>query len=162
MIEENVYLLLGSNLGDPLKNLAMCLPKIEKYIGRIKQRSSVYETTAWGKTDQPNFLNQALQVATPLQAADVLTKIHAIEKSLGRTRKIKWDARIIDIDIIYFGNDIIETSQLTVPHPHIAQRRFALVPLTEISPEFIHPIWNKTNAQLLNACQDPLEVRITS
>lgn len=154
MIQENVFLLLGSNLGDRLRNLICSIEKIRDQIGSIVNQSTVYETSAWGKTNQPHFFNQALQVETILTPIELLNQIQFIEKSLGRARSEKWDARIIDIDIIYFGDEVIETDTLIVPHPYLAQRRFALIPVTEMRPEFIHPILKKSNQQLLEECTD--------
>jgi 2-amino-4-hydroxy-6-hydroxymethyldihydropteridine diphosphokinase len=160
MGKQKVFLLTGSNLGSPAENLFECLQKIESQIGKIVTKSSVYETSAWGKTNQANFLNQALEVATAFTPEQLLNEIHSIEKSIGRIRNEKWEARVIDIDIIYFGNSIINTKNLIVPHPLVAQRKFALVPLVEISGDFVHPIFNKTNAELLKECTDPLDVNL--
>lgn len=160
MNKQNVFLLTGSNLGNPLKNLLDALQKIEIQIGKIITRSSVYETAAWGKPDQANYLNQALEVETERTPAELLREIHSIEKSMGRVRHEKWEARVIDIDIIYFGKSIINTENLTIPHPFLAQRRFALVPLVEISSDFEHPLLNKKNVELLKECTDPLDVKL--
>lgn len=160
MNTQNVFLLMGSNLGIPNENLKAASKKIEDQIGKIVAYSSVYETSAWGKTDQPNYLNQALQIETELTPQQVLQEIHAIEMAMGRLRIEKWEARLIDIDIIYFDDRIIQSENLIVPHPLLAQRRFALVPLVEISDQFVHPVFRKTNQQLLEECSDPLEVNL--
>jgi 2-amino-4-hydroxy-6-hydroxymethyldihydropteridine diphosphokinase len=157
MREENIYLLLGSNLGDRVVNLTDCLEKISLFAKIIKQ-SSIYETAAWGNTEQPNYLNLAIQIESRLSAKDLLQLCLEAERKIGRIRNGKWEARIIDVDIIYYGNEIIHTNDLIVPHPRIAERRFVLEPLCELSKDFIHPIAKKTNQQLLNECTDPLLV----
>jgi len=160
MIQENVFLLLGSNLGDRLVCLRYGIAEIERHLGLVVRRSQIYETAPWGKTDQPNYLNQAVQIETQLSSSDLLNKMLDIEKSLGRTREEKWAARTLDIDLIYFGNQIIQTPHLIVPHPRIAERRFVLTPLAEISSDFIHPVLKKTNTTLLKECSDGSSVKI--
>lgn len=135
---------------------------IETQVGFIAKRSTVYETAPWGKTDQANFLNQGLQVESSLQPDELLRSCIGIEKKLGRIRHEKWGARTIDIDIIYFNHEIIDTETLTIPHPRMTERRFVLTPIAEIAPNFIHPTLKTTNAKLLAECNDPLEVRIFS
>lgn len=156
---EGIFLLLGSNLGDKKTVLEHARVRIAENIGPIIQCSSIYETAAWGKTDQPSFFNQVIEVATELPAHDILQRINAIEQALGRIRKEKWGARIIDIDILYYKNQIIESDHLTIPHPGIPERRFTLVPLAEIAPDYVHPVLKKTNLQLLQDCKDELKVR---
>lgn len=156
---EGIYLLLGTNLGDKKANLNKALLEIASRIGKIKEQSSVYETDAWGKTDQAAFLNMVVSVDTSLNPLQVLEHINLIEQALGRVRVEKWRERIIDIDLLYYGNMVIDLPHLKVPHPEIAHRRFTLVPLNEIASEFLHPIFHKTQNQLLDACQDPLAVR---
>lgn len=159
---QNIFLLLGSNLGGRLENLNKCTALIELQIGSLINRSSVYETAPWGKADQDNFLNQALQIESSLQPHELLQACVAIEKKIGRVRSQKWEARTIDIDIIYFDNKIIDNCDLKIPHSRIAERRFVLVPINEIAAEFVHPIFLKTNAQLLQDCTDPLDVKFFS
>jgi len=160
MIYGGIFILLGTNLGDRLSNLDQCLKHIEAKVGNLMKRSSIYETAAWGKEDQPNFLNQAVQLESRLQPEELLSACLAIEKEMGRMRIEKWGERSIDIDIIYFNNKIITTPRLTVPHPRLTERKFALIPMTEIAPDFKHPVINKTNAQLLEECSDQLEVKL--
>lgn len=159
MLNQNIFLLTGSNLGDRLRILHNCSELIELELGHIIERSPVYQTAPWGKTDQANFLNQALQIETVLQPQELLTLCLSIEKKIGRVRDAKWGARTIDIDIVYFDNKIVDLDNLKIPHPRIAERRFVLVPLNEVAPEFVHPIFKKTNAQLLQECVDPLDVK---
>ncbi|MDJ1502945.1 2-amino-4-hydroxy-6-hydroxymethyldihydropteridine diphosphokinase [Xanthocytophaga agilis] len=154
----NTYLLLGTNLGDRKLNIESAIFQIENQIGAIVSRSSVYETEPWGVTNQPNYWNQVVQLNTQLTPQDVLNTIHKIERELGRERRIRWEARLIDIDILYINDWVLEEENLVVPHPRIADRRFVLAPLTEIAPDFVHPVWNKTNQELLTACNDSLTV----
>jgi 2-amino-4-hydroxy-6-hydroxymethyldihydropteridine diphosphokinase len=155
---NKVYLLIGGNMGDRMANLINANKHIEQEIGNIKLKSSIYETAAWGQTNQPDFLNQALLVHTRLEAAELMSKLLSIENLMGRIRTIKLGPRTIDLDIIYFNNDVISTSLITIPHPKLAERKFVLAPLFEIAPDYLHPILNKTNASMLKECGDPLAV----
>lgn len=159
---ETIHFLLGSNLGNPIENLKLCIERIEKRVGLLVKKSSVYQTAAWGKPDQPDFLNQVVQVKTILSPSQVLEIIVSIESDLGRQRNKKWDARTIDIDILYFGNQIINSPNLLVPHASLHLRKFALVPLVELAPDFIHPIFKKSNRVLLEECNDTLTVKLVS
>lgn len=132
--------------------------KLLQQHGSIVQQSSIYKTAAWGNTQQDSFYNQALVLETPLSANNLLTAILKCEEEMGRKRQIKWEPRVIDIDIIFFNNHVIETETLTVPHPHMQDRNFVLAPLNEIMPNFIHPQLNKSIAQLYQSCSDALNV----
>ena len=156
---NSTYLLLGSNMGNSGERLQTAIENIEEKIGSVIRRSTLYATAAWGNTDQPDFLNQVIVVQTTLTAIEVLHQIFAMEKQMGRIRTIKNAPRIIDIDILFFNKEIISERQLTVPHPEIANRRFVLIPLNELSPNFHHPVHNKTIHQLLAECPDPLNVK---
>ena len=136
-MKKITFLLLGTNLGDRKKNLSTARDAIEVSVGTIVKASSIYQTAAWGKTDQPDFLNQALEVETPLSAEDVLVEILKVERVMGRRREQLWGQRIIDIDILLFESKIISSATLTVPHPQLQNRRFALEPLAEIAGEVI-------------------------
>ena len=151
---NNVYLLIGGNMGERMANLAAARNRINIDCGRITAFSSIYETEAWGYKEQPAFLNQALAIETSLEAEKFMEEILKIEMALGRKREIPLGPRIIDIDIIYFNDEIINSSNLTIPHPSMAQRKFVLMPLTEIAPAFIHPILLKTNEVLLKESGD--------
>lgn len=155
-----VYLLTGANIGDPRQQLKDAKVEIAERVGKIIKESSVYESEAWGVEDQPIFLNQVLEVITPLSAVKVLQTIQQIELVLGRIRAQRWGSRTIDIDILYYNNDIIHEPDLQVPHPYIQERNFTLIPLSEIAPNFEHPIFKKTNQQLLMDSKDPLNVNI--
>ncbi|MBD1423062.1 2-amino-4-hydroxy-6-hydroxymethyldihydropteridine diphosphokinase [Sphingobacterium chuzhouense] len=155
---NKVFLLLGANLGNPATQLAKALEKIESQVGEIEACSSLYESEAWGVTDQPKFLNQVALVFTSLSPLDLLDKVQAIEDNLGRVRISKWGARVIDIDILYFNEDCIQHERLIVPHPYLPDRRFVLVPLSEIAPSFKHPKLGLTTVDLLAQCEDSLSV----
>ena len=155
---EKVYLLLGSNLGKREENLAHAQQLIEMQCGKIIRSSFVYETAAWGKQDQQNFLNKALQIETILSPLLLLRILKEIEKKLGRTEGEKWGPRIIDIDILFFGNKIIDEPQLKIPHLFLQERKFTLIPLCDIAPRFLHPQIKRTVAELLSECTDNLEV----
>jgi 2-amino-4-hydroxy-6-hydroxymethyldihydropteridine diphosphokinase len=155
---KNVLISLGSNLGNREANLKIALHALELKLGPIEKKSSVYETKPWGKSDQPNFLNQVIQVNTDVQPEDCLTELLAIEIEMGRQRNEKWGARTIDLDLLYADGSIVSKATLSLPHPGIALRRFVLVPLVEIAPDFIHPILKKNHRQLLDECGDNLEV----
>jgi 2-amino-4-hydroxy-6-hydroxymethyldihydropteridine diphosphokinase len=156
---NKAYLLTGGNLGDRQGYLGEAAKLLHGQFGEISRRSSFYETSAWGKTDQPAFLNQALELQTDLNARQLIRKILKTEKSIGRVRKEKYGPRIIDIDILLFNEDIYDLPFLKVPHPELQNRRFALMPLEEIAGTIVHPVLHKTISQLLIECPDPLEVK---
>lgn len=155
----NVFLLLGSNLGDRKGYLVKAINLIDTELGIVSQKSSIYETEAWGKTDEPNYLNQVVQVNAELSARQVLEKVLQIETKMGRVREEKWGSRIIDIDILFYGQDIINESGLIVPHPELHNRRFTLEPLSEIAPDLQHPIFKKSIFQLKIELKDNLIVK---
>lgn len=156
---NTVYLSLGSNMGNSNKMITVAINMIEKNIGELKLSSSVYRTAAWGREDQPDFVNQIIVVLSILPATEILKRIFDIEKEMGRVRTVKNAARVIDIDILFFNNEVIQTEHLTVPHPHIQNRRFVLEPLAEISPNFEHPLLKKSSFKLLSICSDKLNVQ---
>lgn len=155
---NKVFLLLGANLGNPMKQLEKAKRLLENRLGNLTAASSLYKSEAWGVEDQPVFLNQVLLFETLFPAQECLKVCQKIENELGRIRKEKWGARIIDIDILYFNSEIIETSNLCIPHPYIQDRKFTLIPLVEIEPDYIHPILKRSNKQLLLNCADKLTV----
>ncbi|MBC7400934.1 MAG: 2-amino-4-hydroxy-6-hydroxymethyldihydropteridine diphosphokinase [Mucilaginibacter sp.] len=156
---NNVFLLLGSNLGDRKLFLQQAILHIAYDIAPTQKTSSVYETQSWGKTDEPDYLNMVIELETELSAKTILDKILAIELVMGRKREEKWGSRIIDIDILYYNNDIIDEPGLHVPHPQLHNRRFTLEPLAEIAPDYIHPILKKNNLWLKNDLKDSLIVK---
>lgn len=145
-------------MGNSKQKLAEATRHIKKNIGKVLRQSHLYQTAAWGKTDQPDFLNQVIVVETKLSAQQTIATILAIEKEMGRVRTEKNAPRIIDIDILFFNKDIINEKDLIVPHPQIQNRQFVLVPLNELSPQFLHPVKKKTIHYLLRVCPDKLPV----
>lgn len=159
LVPKTVYLLLGGNLGDKKKLLITAIARIGAEIGELSAQSSWYETAAWGKEDQPSFLNIAVAAKTFLNPLAVLEKALQIEEDLGRVRKEKWGARLIDIDILLYGDEVIADGQrLQVPHPRMQERRFVLAPLAEIAANQVHPVLKLTIAQLLSILNDNLTV----
>jgi|SRR5882724_5986423 len=156
---NKAYLLIGGNMDDRLRSLAWATELLQASTGEVMQRSGIYETAAWGKTDQPAFLNQALLLQIGLSPEQLLQKIMDAENEMGRIRSEKYGPRTIDIDILFYNREIIQLPQLIIPHPEIQNRRFALEPLEEIAPDFIHPILNKSIRQLLAECPDKLQVK---
>lgn len=157
---SGIYLLLGSNIGRRLKNLDRAKELIVSNGITIKKESQIYETAAWGNEDQEAFLNQVIEVETKKSPQRLLQITQLIETEMGRVRYEKWGKRLIDIDILYFNDLIFQENDLSLPHPGIADRRFTLVPLVEIASEMVHPVLEKTQAELLSVCEDQLEVSV--
>jgi len=153
---NKAYLLIGGNMGDRLANLANAKAAIQENVGNILSNSSIYETAAWGMEDQAPFLNQALIIDTLFEATKLLENLLRIEQSMGRIRNQPLGPRTIDLDIIFFNDQILDTENLTIPHPHMQKRNFVLTPLNEIAPDYIHPIFKKSINQLLIDCTDQL------
>ena len=151
------YLSLGSNSGDSFKLIdqAVSLINLAENMS-IVATSALYETEPWGVKNQNWFLNLAIQIKTDLSAEDLLVKLQNIEKTLGRNREKerRWGERPIDIDIIFYGNEIISTDFLTTPHPQMHRRAFVLVPMLEIAPDFVHPILNKSISAIYDELED--------
>ena len=159
MQKQTCYLLLGGNLGDRLQKLTQAREKLAQEVGNFLGQSAIYETAAWGVTDQPSFLNQVLHLETALPPLELLFKINQIEADLGRQRHERWHARTIDIDILYYANEVMDSQRLTLPHPQLHHRKFTLIPLAEIAPTLVHPILKKNNLELLQACDDECTVQ---
>lgn len=151
---------LGSNLGDRFNHLNLACKLLEQAGVMILERSKIYETEAWGLEDQAKFLNQALKISTDLSALELLDCINKIEDDLQRKRLKKWGARTIDIDILFYNNDIIDTKRLTIPHPLIEKRNFVLIPMLNIGPDLIHPISKKNIKTLVLESNDKLKMTI--
>ncbi|QIH35222.1 2-amino-4-hydroxy-6-hydroxymethyldihydropteridine diphosphokinase [Sphingobacterium sp. DR205] len=156
---NKIFILLGTNLGDRLRQLLRAKQALEKQVGEILMASSIYETAAWGVEDQPAFLNQVILIKSGLSPMDCLNRTQQIELDLGRVRLKKWGQRAIDIDLLYFNDEIVNYPNLIIPHPFISERRFTLAPLAEIAPDYIHPVYKKNNVYLLHNCKDELPVK---
>lgn len=158
---STVYLLLGGNLGDRMFYLHSAKNEIEKHIGTCIKQSSIYETVPWGFTHFNQFLNQLIVINSTLSPKEVMQAILNIEYSLGRVRENQqWKERTIDIDILFYDSLITQDPFLEIPHPLISKRRFALTPLVEIAPDYVHPVYDKTMSELLQICEDELAVII--
>lgn len=151
-----VFILLGGNIEPRLKLMADAKLEIEKEVGDLLMESSIYESEAWGFKTDTSFFNQVLKVATVKDANEVLESAMEIETKLGRLRNenSEYSSRTMDIDILYFNSEIIDEAELTVPHPRLHLRGFTLMPLVEIAPDFIHPLLEKSNDELLQICND--------
>ena len=165
---NRAIILLGSNEGDLSQNLHHAVILISEKSGTILKKSKIYETEPWGRCDQPFFYNQVIELSTPLNSGTLMGELLSIEKRMGRERmptsykqagKEKWAPRIIDLDILYFNDEIINEPDLKIPHPHLHERRFTLVPLSELFPEMIHPVLKLKNKVLLAALTDTLAVK---
>jgi 2-amino-4-hydroxy-6-hydroxymethyldihydropteridine diphosphokinase len=153
------YLLIGGNLGNRSANLQKAIQLLEQNCGQVVQSSAIYETAAWGFTDQPAFYNQALKMETKYSPEKLMQELLMIEEKMGRIRTIKLGPRIIDLDILFFNQSILNTETLILPHPAISERRFVLLPIVEIAADLIHPVFQKNMEQLLKECPDQLDVQ---
>lgn len=159
-MQVSCFLLLGSNIADKSKTLYKAVDIINTEIGTVKTQSNVYESEAWGYKDPETYHNLALEILTELTSTELLNTCLNIEKLLGRRRTAsQYEARTIDIDVVFYGNDIINTESLIVPHPRMQDRKFVLEPLNEIASSLLHPVLNKTIHQLLETCTDTLWVK---
>ena len=155
----NIIILLGTNMGDRLENLSQAKTLMAPYV-QILQESKIYQTAAWGNTDQADFLNQGINVETDLSAEELMQVLLAIESKMGRERMQKWEPRIIDLDIIFYREEIHQTSLIQIPHPELQNRAFVLQPLLDLNPQFKHPILQQSIAELWGLCPDQLSVSI--
>jgi len=152
---EKIFLGIGTNIGDREANLKQALIKIEENIGPVVSSSSVYETEPWGFMSENNFLNLVVEVETDLNPSGLLGRVMMIESILGRVREGKgYKPRLIDIDILFYGQRIIRRKVLTVPHPKLHERKFVLVPLCEVDGDLVHPVFRKNIRSLLEECPD--------
>lgn len=158
---EFSYIVLGSNMGDKFTLLNNAIEIIECRCGKVIKKSSLYESEPWGFVSDENFVNRAICVETELSSHDLLKELLQIESELGRVRKenqVGYASRPIDLDIIYYGDMINNDDFLTLPHPRMHQRNFVLMPLCEIAPDFIHPVFKVANKTLLERCDDECKV----
>lgn len=158
---NGIYLLLGSNMGNRLEQLKAASTLLSERAITILDESSIYETAPWGKANQPWFLNVVLKVETLLSPEDLLKEVLDIEQEMGRVRVEKWGERCIDIDLLYYHNETIETDHLTIPHMGIPHRKFTLLPLAELCPLEIHPVLGQNQMEMLAACEDGLDCNLT-
>lgn len=156
------YLLLGSNLGNRMLHISRAIVAINKHLGQIQKRSSVYVTEPWGFEHEKAFINMVVKIQTEWPPRHILETIHRIEQQAGRNRVpgSGYQARELDIDILFHGQEITRDPDLTIPHPRLHERKFTLVPMAEIEPGLVHPVLQKTMQQLLDECQDEGEVKV--
>jgi 2-amino-4-hydroxy-6-hydroxymethyldihydropteridine diphosphokinase len=147
-LPPSVYLALGANLGDRQANLQAALAALPPAVN-VLERSSIYVTDPWGMTDQPDFLNMVIRGETELSPQDLLVRLKRLEKDLGRQPSIRYGPRLIDIDILFYADLVLESPGLIIPHPRLHERTFVLVPLAEIAPNLIHPVLHRPIHDLL-------------
>lgn len=158
---NTVFLCLGSNCGDKINNLELMTKELEKRLGKIKKKSSVYETEPWGFESEENFINQVVLIETTLTHEQILSETQKIEIELGRKKKShnnNYYPRTADIDILFYNNEIIQTEKLILPHPRLHLRKFVLTCLYEIDKNLQHPVFNKTIKELLEECFDQCNI----
>jgi len=149
-MKHTVYLSLGSNLGDRKANLKAAAAALAPIVG-VLRASRIYQTAPWGYLDQPDFLNQVLECETELAPLELLAHLKRIEKTLGRQPGVRYGPRLIDLDILFYDQLVVDLPELTIPHPRAAERAFVLVPLADLAPGLVHPVLMKTAAELLAA-----------
>lgn len=150
----------GSNIGKRPWHLYFAQKMLEKRVGKIISKSKLYESEAWGLEAQRNFLNQIIVIETKLEAEQCLEILQSIEEERFRERKTRWGPRTLDIDILFFNQEVINSQSLIIPHPHLTNRLFVLLPLSEIMPDFVHPISGYSMKQLLTKCTDNSKVTL--
>ena len=163
MASESVFILLGSNLGERQLLVNQACGMIEERCGKIVSKSRLYESEPWGFKSEHWFLNMVVEITTSLLPDELMKLLLSIEKDLGRDRATPhtgYVSRPIDLDILYYGKNIIDTQMVTAPHPRLHLRRFTLLPLCDIAPDFVHPVMKKSNRQLLEMCNDTCKVNI--
>lgn len=158
----NVFLGLGSNVGDRVANVRTAYNHIHRLIGKVAKYSHLYETQPWGNEEQEPFINQVIMINTTMDPRELLEATTKIEREMGRVRKEKWGPRIIDIDILFYGKRIIRDKGLEIPHPEMHKRAFVLVPMLEIAPDLEHPVLKKPIDQLYMDCEDTSDVVMLS
>jgi len=160
MVKQDIYIALGSNLGDRLANIRKAIELMKEEGIEIINESPIYETEPVGHKEQGWFLNSVVKGRTELSPGRLWEALEKIEKSIGREREIKWGPRIIDLDILFYGNKILNDKQLQIPHSELHKRSFVLIPLEEIAPELVHPVLKKTISELLRDLKDNSQVKL--
>ncbi len=155
----DAIIMLGSNEGDRVQNILTATALVTRNVGQVSGMSPVYESAPWGKASQPWYYNRALHVRTALGAHQLLAACLKVENDMGRQRHEKWGPRLIDIDLIYYSDAVLSGNGLTVPHPHIAKRKFVLVCLAALGTVLKHPVTGLSSVEMLEACKDKLEVK---
>jgi 2-amino-4-hydroxy-6-hydroxymethyldihydropteridine diphosphokinase len=157
---KRIFLSLGSNRGEREILIEESVRIISERIGTVVRRSSLYETESWGFVDQIPFLNQVVEVATMMLPHDILREIERIELLMGRERLVEqgYQPRTLDVDILFYDSEVIHTDLLQIPHRHLHNRKFVLLPMQEIAPQFMHPVFGKTVTELLSSCDDSTKV----
>lgn len=150
-MDHTVYLSLGSNLGDRAAHLKSAIASLPPQM-RVVKKSNVYETPPWGYTEQDAFLNQAVMAATYLEPAPLIKHLKRLEVALGRKATFRYGPRLIDIDILFYDDLVFDSSALTIPHPHMHERGFVLMPLMDIAPDHVHPVTGKSIREMIALC----------
>ena len=158
---SGIFVLLGTNLGDRIANLSEAISRMSAYKINVLRQSSIYESAPWGINDQPWFLNLVVEIETTLEANELLEALLQIETEMGRYRKQKWGPRLIDLDILYYGEQLSSSDTLHLPHPGIPNRRFTLMPLVELAPDFVHPRLKLTQSEMLAVAPDDLPCHVS-
>lgn len=159
---HELFIQLGSNMGNRLDILQKALQSMQQYFGEPLKISGIYESQAWGKTDQQHFLNQVVSFFTNWPPEKILSLLKEIEREAGRTKTDKWGPRVIDLDILFYGNLVFYSSMLQIPHPQTPARAFTLIPLLEIAPDKVHPLLNQSILQIHAGSKDPLWVKLAN
>ncbi len=155
---SSIYISLGSNQGDRIRHLEDALQILQERDIRVVRKSPYYLSKAWGNQDQPDFINQVVEVATEYDASVLLSCLLATEREMGRVRTGKWQPRSIDLDLLFYHDEIFETPGIQVPHPRVQDRNFILTPMMDLKPDLVHPVLGKTIQELYLDCEDQLEV----
>ena len=150
-MNHTVYLSLGTNLGNRAENLKQAITSLPPQM-TVKKKSKIYETPPWGYTDQETFLNQVVLATTYLEPEPLLKHLKRLEVALGRKASFRYGPRLIDIDILFYDDLIMETPSLTIPHPHVHERGFVLMPMMDIAPDHVHPVTKKSTREMIALC----------
>jgi 2-amino-4-hydroxy-6-hydroxymethyldihydropteridine diphosphokinase len=145
---ERIFIGLGSNLEPRLDYLRAAVTRLQT-IGNVIHKSSIYETAPMGDISQPDFLNAIVEIGSSLTPLELVTRLKSFEKEIGRKDRPRWHEREIDLDLLFYGDRVLQSTELTIPHPEIPRRAFVLVPMSELDPNFLHPVLNKSVSELL-------------